>query len=522
MGQELQVEAHTKWPLASRKFAKAFRYQYVISEKDIHIPGFRRFDRLDFVVQTGEKLPTCEIFDESGAFLGYMIGIAVSRVGLIDSANNTIPIEATDQDFWDKFETWLVDIAGRYGFILSCKKETRFYCDPVGMIGAVYNKSDGILSSSTLFAIVDPLRPNPKYNFDIVRNNGGKFSLFHTADERVRRLNPNFYLRLSNFSETRHWPKAESFQVEPENYLATYDEISRISRFNIDQISSNFPVSFPVTGGQDSRLLLSFAKDLKHDITYFTHINNYANRRDAAIGSELCKKIQTPHHTYDKHESEIKKWEIREFQEAWNTSFGTEFPLPQEYTNGTILKIPEAHVIMRAHQTDILRAVYVFKSKEYWSKPAWQIKKLLIVPFNMFNNNVVENFKQDFVNWQESLPEPAKNKAADFMFLEIYSSSTMGASFPALWRNFYISPYNSRRLISLSLSFPEEERRASKPVFDIIERNCPELSEIPFDFELGAELSNVGDVAHYDAVAGDRIQNTKSRLNRLAALNFDG
>ena len=75
-----------------------------------------------------------------------------------------------------------------------------------------------------------------------------------------------------------------------------------------------------------------------------------------------------------------------------------------------------------------------------------------------------------------------------------------------------MSPFNSRRLIALALSFGEETRRAAFPVFDLIERFCPQLSGVPFDFELHADLSHIGDQAHYAEATGERIRKTRERL----------
>lgn len=53
-----------------------------------------------------------------------------------------------------------------------------------------------------------------------------------------------------------------------------------------------------------------------------------------------------------------------------------------------------------------------------------------------------------------------------------------------------MSPYNSRRLITLSLMFSEARRRASAPVFELIEMMNSDLSKVPFDFEAPASLEN--------------------------------
>ncbi|SMH32931.1 hypothetical protein [Maritimibacter sp. HL-12] len=507
------LEAQKKWPLAARKFGSAFRYQYVVSKAELDIPQFRTFSRASWKIHAGNGLPVCQLSDRNGGFIGYLLGVAVGPVGLINESANVLPFSLEDRDFWKAFEKWLIDVAGRYAFLIEAGGETRFYCDPVGMIGAVYNKADRLISASPLLAIFDELMPNPKFDFEVIREHRGKFSLFHTADERVRRLNPNYYLELEEFSEHRHWPKNEKFLISNDQVLGVYDEIFDRASYNLAEISRAYPVSFPISGGQDSRLLLAFAKDHgSHVSQFYTHVNNYATRRDAAIGGELCKALCFRHEVHDRRNASIPKRQRNEFRVSWNMAFGAEVPMPAEYENGVILQVPEKNIILRGHQTDILRAVYVSKGKEHWQEADWQIKRLLIVPRELFGRDTVDRFSDDFFTWQRSLPDNAMEKAADFMFLEVYYNSTVGATFPALWRNFYLSPFNSRRLIGLSLSFSEEARRLSLPVFDIVERYCPKLSRIPYDFELHPNLGLVGDKDHYREVTEKRVWKTQRRL----------
>lgn len=513
----MPLQAQNLWPFAPEKFATVFRYQYVISRERHEIPGFQYFSGPEWNLAIGRDLPVCELLDRDGAHLGYILGIAVGPEALLADGTNQLPFSREATNFWSLFEAWLTELAGRYAIMLSAHGKTRFYVDPVGMIGAVYNAQAQILAASPLMAITDPVKPNRKFDYDIIRDRGGKLSLFHTADERVRRLNPNFYLDLEDFVEHRHWPRNERFSLGAHEVLPAYDEmVSRLS-FNIAEITRAYPASVPVSGGQDSRIVLACCQENADSRTrYYTHINNYATRRDAAIGAALCSRLGLEHEIHDRRNSKIQKNLAEEFQASWNLSFGVESAMPMEYRNGVILNLPEKDVVLRGHQTDILRAVYVFRPKKRWGDASWQLKRMLIVPREMFNSDLVERFSDDFFRWQKTLPPNAMEKAADFMFIEVYYNSTIGASFPALWRNFYMSPFNSRKLISLALSFPEGRRRRSEPVFDVIEHACPALSGIPFDFELHADLSYLDDPSYCQRITEGRIGETRSRLEEFA------
>ncbi|WP_439521676.1 hypothetical protein [Marivita sp.] len=510
-------EAQRLWNDLWGAFENTFRYQYVLSRAVEKLNGFKCHTGSVWSLYSGPELPVCAIFDRNGKPIGVVAGIAVGPDALLSKSSCTIPVDTGAANFWDQFETYIVDVAGRYAFMIEHAGQTRLYTDPVGMIGAVYSKLDGYVASSPLLAIKRPLTPNPKFDFDTIANKGGKLTLFHTADAHVRRLNPNHYLDLDCFEEHRFWPRNETFQTPPERVLSTYDDISSRVRFNIGEIAKSFPCAMPVSGGQDSRLLLAFAGPHTASIqTFYTHINNYATRRDDAIGKALCAAIDVPHETHDKREFSLERWDLKHSHQKYKLTLGAPSSLPKEYINGVVTGVPDGHVILRGHQTDLLRAVFVFQPQERWHEPDWQLERLIIVPRAEFTKEVADRFRDDFVAWQSTLPENAMTKAADFMFLEVYYNSTVGATFPALWRHFYVSPFNSRRLIGLALGFDEKERRKSVPVFDIIERQRPELSLVPYDFELPASLDTLQDKLLCLELTQRRRRRTRKRLATYA------
>ncbi|MFY0692179.1 MAG: hypothetical protein JXR14_09705 [Paracoccaceae bacterium] len=506
-------EAEKSWTGRKSSFARGFRYQYILSEKVEEILSFRHHAGARWNVHHGNALPFCRLRDEKGCQIGFLLGIAVGPTGLICGGAPFLPLDSSDPDFWNKFETYIVDVAGRYAFVLECAEGARLYTDPVGMIGAVYNREDRYVASSVLLAVKRKVEPNPKFDFELIEKHGGKLSLFHTADAHVKRLKPNHYLDLANFDEHRFWPKTEDFTGSTRVPLSIYDEISARTRFNVGEITGAYKTALPVSGGQDSRLLLAMSKPHLRDIgQIYTHINNYATRRDDAIAKELCRTLDVPHESHDRRSRALPKWEVRRSQRIYQQTLGVRASLPKEYTNGVITGVQDGAVILRGHQTDILRAVYVFEPQDRWHEVDWQIERLLIVPRKMFCEEVADRFRPDFEDWQATLPENARQKAADFMFLEVYYNSTIGSVFPALWRNFYLSPFNSRRLIGLSLLFSERERRQSVPVFDIIERSCPQLSSVPFDFELPASLDGMTEPKYYEQFSDRRTRATSLRF----------
>ena len=501
-------QAQELWSYRYGQFFERFRYQYVISRSTEAIEGFEESTIGDLKLYTGRDLPLRELRDAAGSKIGYVLGIVVGMDALETPETLKLPFRKTTKSFWTRFETSLNDAAGRYAFVVDASGGPRLYTDPVGMIGAVFNPEDRYVASSTMLAIKRPLRPHPKYDFDVIRDLGGRLTLFHTADKDVHRLNPNHYLDLTTLESTRFWPRDVSFTPEAEDPTKVYREIIETARANIGAIAEAYPCSLPVSGGMDSRLILAFAGEHRSKIKqFYTHINNYATRRDAAIAAELCRVCNVEHEIHDKRDFGIARREVRLNRHAYELTFGAPASPPKEYQNGVIHGVPEGNVILRGHQTDLLRAVYVFRPESEWRDPDWQIERLFIVPRSDFSSTIADRFREDFVAWQSTLPDAAMEKAADFMFLEVFSNASIGSSFPALWRNFYMSPYNSRRLIALSLQFSEKRRRASEPVFELIEMMNKDLSKVPFDFEAPASLADKQEW-------GTNAQSTQKRRNK--------
>ncbi len=510
------VEAERLWKLRKTKFQTVFRYQYVISKTKLDVYSFQTVTLNNWHISYGTALPFCRIYDSTGQWIGVLLGIAVAKNGLAQEKLD-LDISVSDPDFFEKFERLLKDFAGRYAIFLSVGNKTRYYCDPVGMIGAVYEKDHQRIAASPLLTIDREVILHPMYDHEKMEKFKGKYSIFHTRDAQIRRLNPNCYLDLDKFEEKRFWPKDEVFAAGREDYCDIMDEIAATTKFNIEQIANTYPTALPISGGQDSRLLATMAGDAigKIDQVY-THINKWMNTVDVTIGALIANALGVNHEVHTKGEHKFSKRERVNFNNMYSLAVGFPATIPAEYSNGNIKKIKTDAVILRGHQTDLLRAVFVRRPKSLWTDFTWQIRLLLILPRDQFNKALSDTFIPEFQNWYESLPDNAKEKSVDFMFLEIYYSSTVGATFPGLWNNFYLSPFNSRRLIELSLKFKEDFRKNSMPVFCINRIQNPEVADIYFDFDYMNKAARVDGKTDLD-LCSDLARERNTKIKRLVA-----
>jgi len=270
----------------------------------------------------------------------------------------------------------------------------------------------------------------------------------------------------------------------------------------------------PLTGGRDSRLLAALLKpDLGKVDQFYTHIVNYASRVDHAIAVHVANAFGVPFEAHDfrkmrKQSDETKALQLALFQ----TAAGITIPAPAEIATGANRKLKRNRVILRGHQTDILRAVFLDRRGEASRKNLrWQVRRLMpVAPKNM-TKEVFLRFEPRYKAWCESLPPAVRSKQADLMFAEIYYCSSLGVVFPGMTRNFYLSPFNSRRLIALALAIDDEYRHQSKAVDDLLERLAPEVNRVPLDYEVSANLDLYDDPETLLSWSAQRVQASKTR-----------
>lgn len=363
------------------------------------------------------------------------------------------------------------------------------------MIGAVYDEETRTVAASLALCLTRDVIDHPDYDHSAIEERGAKYSLFDTRDLYARRMNPSCYLNLGTFKETRFWPRPNTIKLEQDSLGKTYDWLGQRTESVIGAIAKRHKCWLPLSGGQDSRLLLAMAGQARSDIQMsYTHISNYSNRIDAIIAARLAHETGIKHEVHDKREHQTKRKRARIDTENFHTALGFKMPPSAEMKNGLHLKIPRNAVILRGHQTDILRAVFSNRIGERArNNTRWQLRRLLIVPQSEFNSEIWNLFRPRYETWLSSLPDYARKNSTDLMFLEMYYSSTIGCTFPAFYRNFWMSPFNGRAEIGRAMAIDEKYRHKSNAVHDIINRAAPILNDVPFDYELGATIGKIYD-----------------------------
>ncbi len=501
-------------------FAVAFRYQYAISRQPVEAAGFNVHPFAGHFVSTGNAVRVSRLRDAHGMSFGLLLGIAVDGGGLLGAECSIPDIDCHDEAPFAALEGWLETLTGRYTLLAAIGGDVRVYCDATGMNGVVYNRKLRRVAASLYLAIDDAVMERPDYDHAAVAERGAKYTLFDTRDRRVRRLNPNCWLDLRTFRETRFWPRADqSFHLDKADYAEAYSQIIDAGRHVTEALIAGLPCALPITGGRDSRIIAGFAQGrlgrLRH---VFTHITNYGTRKDAAIARHVADALRVPLEVHDFKTDRIPADDLARETAIWQVATGLDGPPPTNVGKGVSRFLAEDTVILRGHQTDILRAVFLDRKGEAARADLiWQVKRLMPVPYPEFTRKIFRRFGARYKAWVDALPGCVREKSVDMMFAEIYYCASLGLTFPGLVHHFYLSPFNSRRMIGLSMSFDDEYRHESLAVDDLIYRMNPALHHVPLDYETGALLDDLEDPAYRRAVVRLRVMKTTARAAAVSA-----
>lgn len=470
-------------------FAQTFRYQYVIAPERLDLPGMPAEPVGSQWLHRGEALRRADLRDRNGRAFGVVLGIAVDHEGALPEEALARDFDSTAPDALARLERYLTRLAGRYALITTLAGGTHFHCDPVGMIGATCARETRRLAASPFLCIDRPVDPHPLYDAEAIAAGTGSYGFDHTCDAAVRRLNANHRFDLDAFTSQRFWPRAgDPVTAAPADYAAIHDEMIAAGRAIIDRMTALHPVALPLTGGYDSRILLALAGgDSRARLTQvFSHINTYANRRDSHVAEGLCRIAGLPYQRHDRKRNEIPRWKARKAMRRYRIASGGN-PPPAEVANGLAQYVPEGAVVMRGHQTNVMRGQYIKTADPDRQRVArWQIRMMRLVGAGQFDATVAARFADDFKRVQGDFPAHVlADRAADFMFFETLVPAALGVLFPGQDHAFYLSPFNSRRLVQLSMQFDTAYRLMPGAVStDFLLRADPALAQAPFGGEL--------------------------------------
>ena len=484
--------AHADGPL--------FDYHFILSAQKLsnsHDFITSSFD--DYHLYHGAKLNVSSA-KASGIQIVFL-GIGVDPAGVVITSERLSDIIKTQKTI-TKICDYLSHCGGRYLFMASNGKTKRLYLDPVAMYSAVCNSGDKVIASIPTLAVPGPIESNLDYPFweNAAYPRGSRFAFGMTLDRRVQQLLPNHYLDLKTWSPKRHWPNKNAVYecASQQDFDQSIERIARRHSQIIGALAEAFPVSIPVTGGQDSRLLVAFAEPHKDKIkSFYTHITNFTTERDSDIAEQICNSIDIPH-TVFRVQGNFAQYrpDLTLFQLRRRQLLRQGYLIDQQdlrLSKLTKLELaahnaaPRDHLILRGHVTDISKAVLWRKlglrrfvaDRNTPIPPNIGVKLMQLRP-NSEGEFDLSPFAAKYDAWMKSLSPNMNARSIDMMGIEQYRPYSLGNAFNGHAHNFYLSPGNDRQIIDALLTFPAH-MRADLHVNDaLLRHSAPELEPIPF------------------------------------------
>ncbi|MEM9912802.1 MAG: hypothetical protein AAF922_18740, partial [Pseudomonadota bacterium] len=419
------------------RFAEVFAQQFRLARAGLDpLEGFRRHEAGPWHLDVGYGLPAFDFSFDEGNGKVVLLGIAVEENAKLLASQDAFNDLAKLRDM-DKVIERLNACAGRFAFLIVHKEIQRFYLDPIGSLGAVYDPEQRAIASTINFLLDREIEANTIYPMTEEAIVGkGRFAFGHTPDKVVKRLVPNHYLDLSDFRFHRHWPHKDAIFDPNEEDKSKLLKLILSRLENVLGALSKWETGaiLPISGGLDSRLLLACAKPYLEDIDLFSHAESFMSRRDTRIATKLADIVGKDQTIIDPKldpKYQISNAEkLRSCDAASKISMGTASigaDVPKrlyEVLNG----YPGGPLILRGNGSDFLKAVLWRRTtKEYTQRLRHEtsegIRMMMLGKKEITQNPVLH---VEYANWFRTPPGTSKSRVYDFMFAEQFLSHGLG------------------------------------------------------------------------------------------------
>jgi hypothetical protein len=300
----------------------------------------------------------------------------------------------------------------------------------------------------------------------------------------VRAMPSNFVLDLQTAKLARFWPQAERTERPVHDLI---DPIERIWVQTADAIAARWTPAISLTAGLDSRVTLAAFRHIPHS-TFFTYDRGDLTRTDVDIALKVCRRLGVEHRRLPIVDQDSAPSiyaalrEMRDYNHFRGVAATYVHEFPDErciHVRSNLAEIGRARRLQGqlpthfgpANWTDVVIAGTTRKEPLY--REAVEYLKTEMSAF------------VDLLGYDLSNPYDAKLLGYDAwdLFYWEHRMSTWHAQV-LLGSDFAFDTaiiFNSRRVLTLLLSAPREERRKATLFREFIARRCPELKDIPIN-----------------------------------------
>lgn len=429
--------------------------------------GWERHDlgAVQLLASPDVRIVRCRLPDGTlaGVFIGEPIDVA-ARQAVRGDVVLPEPTSADAIDAW--VEEQIYRFGGTYLFVLAFAGVRRVYLDADGFMPAVYDP-DRRVAGSTAAAIYQRHDYLQKFDAELFDQlnilGGGSFPAGLTAHSGLKRLLCNFYLDLQDWAVRRHWPSGEfSHSAHPEQAAR---ELGQAIRAGVDSYLQSGSTCIALTGGNETRLLLSLLRDSTPSLQ-FVCFRDAATARDCTIADRLAHRfglnlryLRFPAVTDD----EANEWMARigycAGEHRYRSKAGEALREYRYFIGGLGGEIGRGFLWRPSDGDEPI-------------SPADIYKRLMLPPCPPAEKAVAE--------WFETVPAGHPLFLLDIAYLElrmccwaaVQAYGTIGP---------HVHPMVSREIFTRMLELPPSWRRENRWMRFLIEDSWPELLSIPIN-----------------------------------------
>lgn len=468
--------AHKEASRLSHPVESVFVGQFLIDKNDTApISEYLTQVLCDRFIHFCPTLDLTTIKDDAGAVLGFILGIALNDVGQHVNQEETVTVIKGEKR-QEVFERFIIGLTGRYIAVSQHGSSPYIYTDAVGEMGVVFDTQSTAVGSTLPLILRRDIQERPDIDHKAVMNSKGHYALGYTRDTTCERLLPNHRLDLDKMCQTRFWPRDDSPWQEAStlDFDEMIDALIMILRQNTIGFLMAKPSVFPLSGGQDSRMLITSARDHAYLAkAIFGMEHNWASGQDCDIGAKVAARLGLNY--WRIRAPKLKKWGNKAFHAR--VGYAANAGGTQSIRHTSLL--PQGHLVIRGNVMGLTRANDwgAGKKVKAWDNTAFGIRRLkmgaAIAP-----DHQPDDLEQRYIAWRDSLPGHLKHRSHDLAFCESYLPNSLGARNYAYTNVCFVNPFASRRAIALVSAVDPQLRKENRINNALLAITAPDLHDI--------------------------------------------
>lgn len=466
-----------------------FRRQYLITSKEVaELDGWQKetFNGMNAYAEQSLEIHKINKDNKEFLLLGYWINPHSPEKNNSDIMEDMV----AECDTFESVLQFLYPLSGRYALFCKFGGKTYGVSDAGGFRPIYYTDNNEELNiASNIFLlkyVMDLKEKKEKYQFE--NSNFYKWSPTfgwcpgYTFYQNVESVIANHYFDINERKINRFYPNTVLCEVDSEADVDKYaSRIAELLRNSIAGIVKRAPVSYSLTSGYDSRMILSTAKEYAEKM-YFWIFYYSEKQSDYFLPNQILSDAGYKRFPIKYSRKKYKKYRDFYFQntpmahDMWaklNCSLADEYPSDYVNIRGAASEVLKCEQFQDGKHPDVVDVEYVRKLSNFYY-------------LNESGDEVVSLMKKYLTELQDNCKR-YDYKTLDLLEWEAGNSCGQWQAQSELESDFLYDvfvPLSNREIWDLFLSIPYKYRIRENNI-DIYQRiiksNWPELLNYPFN-----------------------------------------